>query len=744
MGNRLLCGSSMCPKATLNPGIETELFDDTSTCDPAGAIFNETLEDLNEVDRLLLQFASTSNLAAVRWLFVLGANPDACDTNGTTCLHTACRSGSLPIVQEFINRELPLDSTDVAGWTPLHVSLFMGRRSVAVLLMQNGADLHARNSRGQSPSELSSDVWLREAVSDCALHRQRHRRSGSSTVNEFPPWTPSSAMKPSNGDIQISSRLRFEPFFVPRAPVLKDAPSVPGLQRLGLEIFNQRPGQGLAFIVASGCVRDFPVELSGFLNDRDISSIQVGEFLGENYSIAQTLRLEYINSVRLIGTGVVAALAKVFDQLAIPTDMQKIDRLVDGIAQIWWRQHEQISSKDLRTSSDDDKEVQGLPLMKCMQSHDVLSQLMFSAILLHWNLYAPLPSSQKLSPEQWLTLNEGLGVSGIENLDTAALCSIRHVHSLVYNMISHNFYPQLQIWGGAQARPPKLVQKPALTATEPMASGWARLAAGGFPSLAFAGPTTTGSSSYRHLRSILSETTMGGFNLVSPSQSRCQSRADASPMPSASRLPISTFVTRSALSNTLAPPKAIAERVHDEDNKETVEFGGRSPRNGFGSQDMAWLALYQGLLFLAPKSQPWAPYAFLYTSGLSVRTDSATLTLTLLPQRTSVSEDKKIAKTHSSSSLIPPTPTTALPARLQVVFLLPDARWQVLEVPRFQVSFSDAQQLEVWSKKFEGSEAGPSPSSQPSPRAASLTGQVKRVKQPPVEVNEHDTDSVAV
>eukprot|EP00442_Polarella_glacialis_P056390 CAMPEP_0115130154 /NCGR_PEP_ID=MMETSP0227-20121206/52283_1 /TAXON_ID=89957 /ORGANISM="Polarella glacialis, Strain CCMP 1383" /LENGTH=141 /DNA_ID=CAMNT_0002535291 /DNA_START=60 /DNA_END=481 /DNA_ORIENTATION=- len=141
----------MCPKASLNPGAENELFDDSNSCDPAGAIFKETLEDLNEVDRLLLQFSSSTNLAGVRWLFILGANADACDTNGTTCLHVACRGGSLQIVLEFINRDLPLDATDVAGWTALHVALFMGRRNVAILLMQHGAELSVRTNRGQLP-----------------------------------------------------------------------------------------------------------------------------------------------------------------------------------------------------------------------------------------------------------------------------------------------------------------------------------------------------------------------------------------------------------------------------------------------------------------------------------------------------------------------------------------------------------------------------------------------------------------
>merc|ERR1719331_1051695 len=109
MGNRSACCGRICPKAA-GYGVEGDLFDDAHSCDPAGAIFRETLEDLNEVDRLLLLFCSSSNLAAVRWLFILGASPDACDTNGTTCLHTACRSGSVAIVRELIVHGLPLDA----------------------------------------------------------------------------------------------------------------------------------------------------------------------------------------------------------------------------------------------------------------------------------------------------------------------------------------------------------------------------------------------------------------------------------------------------------------------------------------------------------------------------------------------------------------------------------------------------------------------------------------------------------
>eukprot|EP00438_Fugacium_kawagutii_P036490 Skav206817 [mRNA] locus=scaffold4354:83664:84538:+ [translate_table: standard] len=138
MGNesaKLFCSESgVCPKANVQHGVESELLDEASACDSAGAVFGETLEELNEVDRLLLLFSASRNLAGVRWLVRLGANLEACDTNGTTCLHTACRSGSVAIVTELLaQKRLAIDACDAAGWTALHVALFMGRRHISTL-----------------------------------------------------------------------------------------------------------------------------------------------------------------------------------------------------------------------------------------------------------------------------------------------------------------------------------------------------------------------------------------------------------------------------------------------------------------------------------------------------------------------------------------------------------------------------------------------------------------------------------
>ncbi|CAK9025407.1 unnamed protein product [Durusdinium trenchii] len=155
----------------------------------AGTVFQETLHGLPSRDQEArrqharvapawrprgargLLFAGTSNLVAVRWLMVLGANAKARDKNGTTMLHAACRSGSFLMVQELLKRDLPVDAADAAGWTPLHVAAMMGRRELSLLLLQAQGNPHAHNKRGASPLEICSDLSTREAAWMCNLLR---------------------------------------------------------------------------------------------------------------------------------------------------------------------------------------------------------------------------------------------------------------------------------------------------------------------------------------------------------------------------------------------------------------------------------------------------------------------------------------------------------------------------------------------------------------------------------------------
>lgn len=116
-------------------------------------------------------------------------------------------------------------------------------------------------------------------------------------------------------------------------------------------------------------------------------------------------------------------------------------------------------------------------------------------------------------------------------------------------------------------------------ALPPSASAWARIVVG-FPTLALAGAQRV--ENYRHLRSILSEST--GPALASPSPSR----GHAPPLP---------------LRGRDAPLPAGLD-LDTDDNL----FGLESPGPVGGK---VWLALHGAFLFLAASPEPWAPYAFI-------------------------------------------------------------------------------------------------------------------------------------
>lgn len=677
----------MCPKVA-GYSSEHDLFEDPHSCDPAGAIFRQTLEDLNEVDRLVLLFCSSSNLAAVRWLFVLGASREACDTNGTTCLHAACRSGSLGVVRDLIARGLPVNTGDISGWTALHIAAFMGRRNVAIELMQNGAELKRRSLKGLAPADLCSDGWLREAIYSCNAHRERNPQDGDK-------WQFGRENDLAE-DIQVTSRLRFEPFFVPRSPALRDTERAPHLQRLGITIFNQRPGQGLAFLVATGAVRDFPIELSTFLLENKVSRVQVGEFLGEDFSLSQTLRLEFVNSVRLTGTGVVSSLQKVFKQLHIPTDMQKIDRLLEGVAQIWWRQHERLKDYPHHVvceDSGDDAEYEGLRLMKMLTNYGVLHQLMFSAVLLHWSLYAPMPPSQHILMKQWLEMTEGFGVK--DGVDKVAL---QRMHKQIYTTISRAFIPQLQIWNAQTQGLGRLPAPPGSSSTaeakdedeedgfvaseekrEEVLEGWGRLVGGGFPAAAGAG--SVGSTvTYRHLRSIHCETTASALAIAS----RVNSRLDSMDLPP------------QAPDGVENVPPSVAHRYA------VASAGKVEPKNGHGidgsGTDRVWLVLQNSLLLFAASPRNWAPYAFVYLSQLIIHSVEPQSHMILLQQHKQVATKDGAEKANGGFLRTTGSAKEALEqtAQIQVVFLLPDGRWQAIEIPRLEIQLSGADELEKW------------------------------------------------
>jgi len=147
------------------------------------------------------------------------------------------------------------------------------------------------------------------------------------------------------------------------------------LQRLGIEIFNTSPGQGMAFLVAVGAVRDYPVEINNFLVRVGVNPKGFGTFLGEDHSIAQTLRLEFLNALPLLNTGALHALQLAFQEIAVPDDWAKTDRLVQGIAHFWWRQHEDSEGYQPQNYKrvNSHTEAAGVELQRCLQGSDAFA-----------------------------------------------------------------------------------------------------------------------------------------------------------------------------------------------------------------------------------------------------------------------------------------------------------------------------------------------------------------------------------
>lgn len=357
--------------------------------------------------------------------------------------------------------------------------------------------------------------------------------------------------------------------------------------------------------------------------------------------------------------------SKVFTRVHMPSDMQKINRLLESVAQIWWRQHERLQEYPHHIPGDQDNngsEVEGVPLMKCMPNFSTLHQLMYSTVMLHWSLYAPLPPSQRVTLTQWLQMNAGLAGSDAsekgreEEVFKKAKKQrsqddpLRYMLRLIYQVISRAFIPQLQIWHAPQQQSlgklppgPKDIDE----ANEPTdgdetkeqnMEGWANLAGGGFSS---SGGTLGSTVTYRHLRSIHCETTTTKW--ASPVNSRVSSRPV---MDSGLPPPPSVLECEAPAAVTAASPCSFAP---------AVTAGAIQSRNNMkpAGSERVWLTLQDSLLMFAKKPQNWAPYAFVHLAQVVTRNvDSQTFTLTLVAKQDVPPPEVSLPKTERKRLLL--------------------------------------------------------------------------------------------
>merc|ERR1719215_876958 len=140
--------------------------------------------------------------------------------------------------------------------------------------------------------------------------------------------------------------------------------------------------------------------------------------------------------VDLGNTGVVSALHKAFQHLRPPSKLGKLDRLTSATAHLWWRTHDEdwmdsglrgidaedldwtaLADADLLTGQEGQErteELIGTQLRRATKSLEGLRRLMFSTMMLYWNLHRPSSifaggvAPRHLTLPEWLDMNLGI------------------------------------------------------------------------------------------------------------------------------------------------------------------------------------------------------------------------------------------------------------------------------------------------------------------------------------------------
>jgi len=675
MGNRVMCGGApqSCVDECARLHFETRSREaDEPECDPAGAVFQETLLGLPPRDQEGLIFAGTSNLVALRWLMLLGANAKARDRNGTTLLHAACRSGSFLVAQELLRRELPLDATDSAGWTPLHVAAMMGRRELTQLLLQAQINPHVQNKRGATPLDLCSDVSTREALRTYAL-KAPEVTSRINSVEEF------QRLARVQGEVGEDPTATCEPFFVPRQPVFEDEAHYKVLVNIGLEMAHKSAAHALAFFVATGVVHDHPTDLSAFLIDNKVDPSQLGEFMGEDFSLAQTLRLAFVHTMDLAGTGVVGALRKVFSYMRPPTELSKIDRITAAAAHLWWRTHDLddaqpyvagmqeadealewtlFSEAEAPNGADGQEprqnsswlagqegEVCGARLRSVLHSVEGLARLLFSTVLLCWNIRRVLPDSEggsntRLSFQEWLEVNSRIEADGTTPSVAVQKC--------IYNTLLQDECIELL--------PDASVKKTAMPEFQEA-------------------PEDT-SSALRAAGQVAGET-LSGWASIPPGGLE---RFDV-PMPHGHQGGLSgAKLSHCVLSETSS---SFLDRGH----KNGINL--LQPEVTASSGEAVWMSLkYAFWLFFSTSPDDPAPYVFIRLQDTVLRETNLRDKSLVLAGRMKKSADDDVAGPFGDSAREP----------LRLCFLLADGRFQLFEALWLELQLTSEEEMQMWAR----------------------------------------------
>jgi|GEM_PF-3863617 len=141
-------------------------------------LFDETLDHWGpRPPDELHKFSESSQLTVAKLLLQAGADVNARNWRGLTPLHRAVRANRIGYVRFLIEHGADINAADVAGDTPLRRAVTdVHRLEVAQLLINAGANIHARTKKSRSVLSLARNPKMKSLLLTAAATADRPKK----------------------------------------------------------------------------------------------------------------------------------------------------------------------------------------------------------------------------------------------------------------------------------------------------------------------------------------------------------------------------------------------------------------------------------------------------------------------------------------------------------------------------------------------------------------------------------------
>ena len=105
----------------------------------------------------LLTAVDRGDASALQPLLESRADPEACGSDGRSALVCACLANNLPVAKLLITYQAAVDTAIADGETALRAACVEGSADCVQLLLERGANVHARGEHGSALQVASSE-----------------------------------------------------------------------------------------------------------------------------------------------------------------------------------------------------------------------------------------------------------------------------------------------------------------------------------------------------------------------------------------------------------------------------------------------------------------------------------------------------------------------------------------------------------------------------------------------------------